>query len=307
MCFAAAEPWLVRRAAWSPAGASGGRTGSRRGRWRWAPSRSACPPLADQAGEARNDIVGIFFLLAAVAIVLNAWAGERDGAARAGLPAGRLGGRRPRRRASRPGRSSTSSCPRRCWSSAWPSSRPSGDRWRALWVAALAALAGGGYWYLRNLVHTGNPLPWVHHLGPIYAARSPAGPGRPRSARRPRLPDRRHRLVGLVPPGSPQRPLDRLATARRSRSRRPRPLSSPAVLGTRSLASLARPRRPGDRAGLAPRPDLGLRPRRHPRGFESGLRYLAPALVLGLALLPAAPLLRALDRPDRRAFVLYQP
>jgi len=29
-----------------------------------------------------------------------------------------------------------------------------------------------------------------------------------------------------------------------------------------------------------------------PRGFESGLRYLAPALVLGLALLPAAPLWR---------------
>ena len=29
-----------------------------------------------------------------------------------------------------------------------------------------------------------------------------------------------------------------------------------------------------------------------PRGFESGLRYLAPALVLGLALLPAAPPLR---------------
>src|SRR5918994_1690289 len=33
------------------------------------------PALADQAGEARNDIVGIFFLLAAVAIALN---GERD-------------------------------------------------------------------------------------------------------------------------------------------------------------------------------------------------------------------------------------
>jgi hypothetical protein len=29
-----------------------------------------------------------------------------------------------------------------------------------------------------------------------------------------------------------------------------------------------------------------------PRGFESGLRYLAPALVLGLALLPASPLMR---------------
>ena len=31
------------------------------------------PALADQAGEARNDIVGIFFLLAAVAIAVNAW------------------------------------------------------------------------------------------------------------------------------------------------------------------------------------------------------------------------------------------
>jgi hypothetical protein len=31
-----------------------------------------------------------------------------------------------------------------------------------------------------------------------------------------------------------------------------------------------------------------------PRGFESGLRYLTPALILGLALLPAVPPLRAL-------------
>ena len=31
------------------------------------------PALADQAGEARNDIAGTFFLLSAVAIALNAW------------------------------------------------------------------------------------------------------------------------------------------------------------------------------------------------------------------------------------------
>ena len=37
----------------------------------------------------------------------------------------------------------------------------------ALAVSGLAALAGGGYWYLRNLAHAGNPLPWVKHLGPI--------------------------------------------------------------------------------------------------------------------------------------------
>ena len=45
--------------------------------------------------------------------------------------------------------------------------RAAGRRWRALAASGLAALAGGGYWYLRNLVHTGNPLPWIDHLGPI--------------------------------------------------------------------------------------------------------------------------------------------
>ena len=44
---------------------------------------------------------------------------------------------------------------------------PAGKRLRALAATLLAALAGGGYWYLRNLVHTGNPLPWFDHIGPI--------------------------------------------------------------------------------------------------------------------------------------------
>ncbi len=68
------------------------------------------PALSDQAGEARNDIVGIFFLLAAVAVALNAWAargeGERLGLGAAGVSlALQLGWPRER--------SSTFSCPRR--------------------------------------------------------------------------------------------------------------------------------------------------------------------------------------------------
>ncbi len=34
----------------------------------------------------------------------------------------------------------------------------------AVWVGGL--LATGGFWYLRNLVHAGNPLPWIH-FGPL--------------------------------------------------------------------------------------------------------------------------------------------
>ena len=50
------------------------------------------PALSDQAGEARNDIVGIFFLLAAVAVALNAWAmdARRADEGERGLPTGAL-------------------------------------------------------------------------------------------------------------------------------------------------------------------------------------------------------------------------
>ena len=69
-------------------------------------------------------------------------------------------------RAWRPGPSSTSCSRPRCSSSASVLIAPRGQLARVRCVG-LAALAGGGYWYLRNLAHTGNPLPWVHHLGPI--------------------------------------------------------------------------------------------------------------------------------------------
>ena len=129
------------------------------------------PALADQAGEARNDIVGIFFLLVGVAVMVNAWGGDggtekklggEGGGAGVGaylvvgLAAGLAAGTKL-----------NFLLPAAVLVVGLALMAPRGDKARAFVAAALGALAGGGYWYLRNLAHSGNPLPWVHHLGPI--------------------------------------------------------------------------------------------------------------------------------------------
>ncbi len=286
------------------------------------------PALADQAGEARNDIVGIFFLLAAVAVVLNAGGADalmpgmreevrpqRTPGIRGVLPTGALlvAGLAAGLAA---GTKLNFLLPGAVLVLGLGLMAPRGARLRALAAAGLAALAGGGYWYLRNLVHTGNPLPWVHHLGPI----SLPSPGQTLGGRE------AHSVAGYLFNGSVWS--DWFLPALHGAFWIVWPL-----LGLGALAGLLfcfwpgcgeEPNRDegaelGDSALGAGQPwlrrlDAGLAigglvglavalawlvaptsasgPDGSPRGFESGLRYLAPALVLGLALLPCVPILR---------------
>jgi hypothetical protein len=249
------------------------------------------PALADQAGEARNDIVGIFFLLAAVAIALN---GERDlrTALVVGLAAGLAAGTKL-----------NFLLPAAVLVLGLAVIAARGTRSRTLIAAGLAALAGGGYWYLRNLAHSGNPLPWIRDLGPIdLPAPEQALGGR-----------EAHSVLGYLTDGTVWS--DWFLPGLHDGLWLIWPLLLAAALAGLLLALLAPRgsfRTDSDRkeprdltlalaglVGLATAlawlvaPTSASGPDGMPRGFESGLRYLAPALVLGLALLPAAPSVRA--------------
>ncbi len=255
------------------------------------------PALHDQAGEARNDIVGIFFLLAGVAILLAQR--ERRSKLQAGGSAFALG---PTAVAGlsaglAAGTKLNFLLPAGVLVAGIALVAPAGRHWRTFAVAGLAALVGGGYWYLRNLVHAGSPLPWIRHLGPItLPAPEQALGGR-----------EGHSVFGYLTDGSvwsdwflpglhhgltPIWPLllaAALAGLLLSLGRRADPVQRvAAVVGLAAAGAwLAAPTSASGPDGM-------------PHGFESGLRYLAPALALGLALLPAAPAVR--DRLHRRSY-----
>ena len=247
------------------------------------------PALHDQAGEARNDIVGIFFLLAAVAIAL---AQRERGPTRqaetafvlgqgavVGLAAGLAAGTKL-----------NFLLPAAVLVVGIALIAPRGVRWRSFGLAGFAALAGSGYWYLRNLAHAGNPLPWVKHLGPItLPAPEQALGGR-----------EGHSVLGYLGNGTvwsdwflpglhhgltvfwPLLGALSLAGLVLALGRRSDPaLRVAAAVGFAAAAAWL----------IAPTSASG--PDGMPHGFESGLRYLAPALVLGLSLLPIAPPFRS--------------
>jgi len=141
-----------------------------------------------EPGAAKNDLMAAALILAAIAILVTAWSRRRtegmgdpaDGAgdpvvpfsshrrignrelpvgwelAAAGLAVGLAAGTKV-----------TALAMAAALSLAVLVLAPTGRRWVAAGWWFVPALLGGGYWYLRNLVVAGNPLPAVESLGPI--------------------------------------------------------------------------------------------------------------------------------------------
>ena len=126
-------------------------------------------------GAAKNDLAAAALLLASIAILVEAWAtragravpgmrGEigsqlgmdRWAVAAAGLAAGLAAGTRV-----------TGLAMAAALTVAVVVLAPRGRRLGAFAWWFLPALAGGAFWYLRNLVVVGNPIPEVESLGPI--------------------------------------------------------------------------------------------------------------------------------------------
>jgi hypothetical protein len=122
-------------------------------------------------GAAKNDLMAAALLLASIAILVQAWSSsvpswsqspirnrrmDRWALAAAGLAAGLAAGTRVT------GLAMAGALTVAVVVLAGPGRRRAAAAW---WL--LPALAGGAFWYLRNLVVAGNPIPEVGSLGPI--------------------------------------------------------------------------------------------------------------------------------------------
>lgn len=226
-----------------------------------------------QAGAAANDVVAVFFLLAAVALLVNGWP-ERPALVLAAVAAGLAVGVKL-----------TVLAPVLALTIGVLAIAPRARRviTARLWLGPL--ILAGGFWYARNLIATGNPLPWTSFAGVLP---TPAAPLQQNTGyavfnylrtsgfwsrfAQPALASGLGRwwwaALGVAIIG----PLLCLAWPRADRLTR--------MLGFAALFSLA---------AYLITPETAAGPAGDPLGFAFNLRYMAPALALSLAVAPLAP------------------
>jgi len=245
-----------------------------------------------EPGAAKNDLMAAALLLAAIAVLVNAHltraAAKRPASlapvAIAGLAAGMAVGTK-----------STALAMAFALTVAVVFLAPAGRRWAAAGWWFAAGLAGGGYWYLRNLVISGNPIPQLESLGPISLPHPERlQSGRPdfsiahyatdtavwRDYFGPGLDNAFGVLWPLVVGGAIAGGLVALLW---SRERVIRWMGAVALFGL--LAYVFTPLSAAGAEG-------------EPVGFGINIRYAIPALLAGLALLPVA----VLRRPSAKSF-----
>lgn len=277
-----------------------------------------------QAGEGLNDITGVAFLLAAAAILVNAHAANKGQGALGVSPGGHpqhgredgaMHGRESVLRGIYPALPATAVAgfaagiaagvklsflaPLAALTVGVMAVSGRGMRRKAGLAFLVPMVAAGGYWYARNLVAIGNPIPYIHHLGPIAL---PA-PIRDFSLRpgfsvfhywndtgvwshwfAPGL----HDSLGLLWPVTLLGVVGvTIAVLIREGERMIRALG--VVAGFAAVAYVFTPLTASGIEG-------------QPIGFIWNLRYLAPSIALAFAILPCLPWLRATSR--RRALTL---
>ena len=261
--------------------------------------------IETQPGEARNDIMGLAFLLAFAAFLINghqrrapvegavADAPERGAAlldkgplVMAGIAAGLAASVK-----------FTFLVPVAAITIGVIVFSGKGRRWTTTWVMGLPMLVVGGYWYLRAMIKTGgNPIP-ITKFGPLNLPKPDQMPldPRPRFAVADYLTEptiyRRWFFPELEDAFGPLWPLILIVAASaavyiawRSRNKILRVIAVASLLT--AVVYVFTPLTAAGQEGT-------------PTGFFTNTRYLAPGLILALVMLPIARPLRA---PDRRAW-----
>jgi hypothetical protein len=246
------------------------------------------PLVPREAGTPANDMAAVALLLAAAALLINAWAmGSRRGTVTpphltgvlltAGLAIGVALGTKL-----------TIAGATLALAIGLPLIVPPGARRKALLLFLGGVTATAGIWFIRNLIHSGNPLPWIQDIGPIDLP----GPGRG-------LEGRDDYTVGhyiFVNPDT-----DVWSDFYKSITN----LFGPVwflILGGAALGAVLAVWRPRSRAvrlcgavtiaaaiAYVFTPLTAAGPEGDPMAFGINLRYLAPGFALGLALLPLEP------------------